>query len=97
MFIAILFLMAKLLFWNYFSLGIAPIVVGLFFFSSVQMLFIGLLGEYVGAIYTRVRRMPLVVELERVNFDRVDEESIVRSAAPDVPPAAADDGVTSLR
>lgn len=69
MLIAVLFLVAKLVFWNSFSLGIAPIVVGLFFFASIQMLFIGLLGEYVGAIYTRVRRMPLVVELERVNFD----------------------------
>lgn len=63
------FLVAKLLFWNYFSLGIAPIVIGMFFFASIQMFFIGLLGEYIGAIYTRVRKLPLVVEMERINFD----------------------------
>jgi polyisoprenyl-phosphate glycosyltransferase len=62
------FLVAKLLFWDYFSLGIAPILIGMFFFASVQMFFIGLLGEYIGAIYTRVRRLPLVVEMERINF-----------------------------
>jgi glycosyltransferase involved in cell wall biosynthesis len=66
---AIGFLLAKLLFWNYFSLGLAPILIGMFFFASVQMFFIGLLGEYIGAIYTRVRKLPLVVEMERVNFD----------------------------
>jgi polyisoprenyl-phosphate glycosyltransferase len=68
MVLAFTFLLAKLLFWNSFSLGVAPILVGMFFFASFQMLFIGLLGEYVGAIYTRVRRLPLVVEMERVNF-----------------------------
>lgn len=65
---AMFFLIAKLLFWNSFSMGIAPILIGMFFFGAIQMLFIGLLGEYIGAIYTRVRGLPLVVELERVNF-----------------------------
>lgn len=69
MMVAVGVFIAKLLFWNSFSLGIAPILMGMFFFASVQMLFIGLLGEYIGAIYTRVRRLPLVVEMERVNFD----------------------------
>jgi polyisoprenyl-phosphate glycosyltransferase len=69
MVMTLFFLVAKLLFWNSFSLGIAPILIGMFFFASIQMLFIGLLGEYIGAIYTRVRKLPLVVELERVNFD----------------------------
>jgi len=69
MVMALFFLVAKILFWNSFSLGIAPILIGMFFFASIQMLFIGLLGEYIGAIYTRVRRLPLVVELERVNFE----------------------------
>ncbi|MDF3942659.1 glycosyltransferase family 2 protein [Achromobacter denitrificans] len=58
----------KLFFWDKFQLGIAPIMIGMFFFASLQMLFIGLLGEYIGAIYTRVRKLPLVVEMERVNF-----------------------------
>jgi glycosyltransferase involved in cell wall biosynthesis len=68
--IAFAFLVAKLLFWNLFQLGMAPVLVGLFFFGGIQMFFIGLLGEYVGAIHTQVRNMPLVVESERVNFDK---------------------------
>ncbi len=68
MILAFAFLLAKLMFWSSFSLGVAPILIGMFFFASIQMLFIGLLGEYIGAIYTRVRKLPLVVELERVNF-----------------------------
>ena len=70
--IAFGFLIAKLLFWNSFQLGIAPILIGIFFFGAVQMFFIGMLGEYVGAIYTHVRKLPLVVESERVNFDSPD-------------------------
>lgn len=65
---AFLVLILKLVFWDKFQLGIAPIMIGMFFFASLQMLFIGLLGEYIGAIYTRVRKLPLVVEMERVNF-----------------------------
>jgi glycosyltransferase involved in cell wall biosynthesis len=66
--VALGFLIAKILFWNQFSLGTAPILIGIFFFGAVQTFFIGVIGEYVGSIYTQVRNMPLVVELERVNF-----------------------------
>ena len=59
----------KLLFWNNFSVGIAPIVIGIFFFSSVQLIAIGILGEYLGAIHTHVQHRPLVVERERINFE----------------------------
>lgn len=69
LFLAVVFFVAKLLFWNYFQLGTAPILIGLFFFFAMQMFFVGLLGEYIGSIHTKVRNMPLVVELERVNFD----------------------------
>ncbi len=62
------FLVAKLVFWNYFQLGISPILIGIFFFGAVQMFFIGLLGEYIASIHTQVRNMPLVIEAERVNF-----------------------------
>ena len=58
----------KLIFWNSFSVGVAPLVIGLFVFSSVQLFFLGIVGEYVGAIHTQVLRRPLVVEKERVNF-----------------------------
>ena len=66
--VAIGYFIAKLLFWNEFSLGMAPVIIGLFFFSSVQLFFIGIIGEYIGAIYTQVQKRPLVVEKERVNF-----------------------------
>jgi glycosyltransferase involved in cell wall biosynthesis len=59
----------KLIFWKSFSLGIAPIVVGLFFFASVQLFFLGVLGEYIGSIHTQVLKRPLVIEKERMNFD----------------------------
>lgn len=63
------YLVAKLIFWERFTLGIAPLVVGLFLFASVQLFFIGILGEYIGAIHTQVVRRPLVIEKERLNFD----------------------------
>lgn len=58
----------KLCNWHSFQVGIAPLVIGLFFFSSVQLIFIGVLGEYIGAIYTQVKNKPLVIEEERLNF-----------------------------
>jgi len=58
----------KLLFWQNFSLGLAPVAVGLFFFGSVQLFFLGMLGEYIGAINTKVTKRPLVIEKERINF-----------------------------
>jgi glycosyltransferase involved in cell wall biosynthesis len=67
--VAILFIIAKLLFWNSFSFGIAPILIGIFFFGSLQAFFIGVVGEYIGSIYTQVRKLPLVTEAERINFD----------------------------
>lgn len=63
-------LVAKLLYWEAVQLGTAPMVIGLFFFGSVQAFFIGVLGEYIGSIHTQVRNLPLVVELERVNFEK---------------------------
>ena len=59
----------KLIFWKSFSVGIAPLVIGLFFFSSVQLFFIGIIGEYIGSIQTQVLKRPLVIEKERINFD----------------------------
>jgi polyisoprenyl-phosphate glycosyltransferase len=67
-FIGIYYLIRKLLYWNAFNLGTAPIAVGLFMFASVQLFFVGILGEYIGAIYTKVSNQPLVVEEERINF-----------------------------
>lgn len=65
---ALVYLLAKLLFWDSFSIGVAPLLIGIFFFGAVQLFFIGLLGEYIGSIHTKVRKMPLVIESERINF-----------------------------
>ena len=50
-------------------MGIAPLVIGIFFFGSVQLISVGILGEYIGSIHTHVQKRPLVVERERVNFE----------------------------
>ncbi|MDR3763153.1 MAG: glycosyltransferase family 2 protein [Acidobacteriota bacterium] len=63
------YLAYKLLFWKNFSLGVAPILIGFFFLGSLQMVFLGILGEYVGAIHTMLMKRPFVVEQERVNFE----------------------------
>jgi glycosyltransferase involved in cell wall biosynthesis len=63
------YLVYKLIFWSRFSVGIAPLVIGVFFILSLQMLFLGLIGEYIGTIHTMVQNRPLVVEQERVNFE----------------------------
>jgi len=67
--IAVVYLVYKLLYWHEFQLGLAPLIIGIFFFSSVQLFFIGILGEYIGAIYTQVKNRPMVFERERINFD----------------------------
>jgi glycosyltransferase involved in cell wall biosynthesis len=67
--VAIGYLLAKLLFWYRFPIGLAPLLIAVLFFSSVQLFFIGLLGEYIGAIHTQVQKRPLVIEAERINFD----------------------------
>ena len=66
--VALVYLIYKLVFWYSLPVGTAPLVIGLFFFASVQLFFIGILGEYIGAIHTQVLRRPLVVEKERINF-----------------------------
>jgi glycosyltransferase involved in cell wall biosynthesis len=66
--VAFVYLIYKLIFWYTLPVGTAPLVVGLFFFASVQLFFIGILGEYIGAIHTQVLKRPLVVEKERINF-----------------------------
>jgi hypothetical protein len=68
-FVSLAYLIYKLIFWNHFSVGIAPLVIGVFFFMSIQMLFMGIVGEYIGTIHTLVQKRPLVVEQERVNFE----------------------------
>jgi glycosyltransferase involved in cell wall biosynthesis len=66
--VALGYFVYKLLYWDNFQVGIAPLVIGIFFFSAVQLFFIGVLGEYIGMIHTQVVHRPLVVEKERINF-----------------------------
>jgi glycosyltransferase involved in cell wall biosynthesis len=66
--IAFIYFIYKLVRWDWFSAGQAPLVIGLFFFSSVQLFFIGIVGEYIGSIHTQVLKRPLVIEKERINF-----------------------------
>jgi glycosyltransferase involved in cell wall biosynthesis len=67
--IALGYLVYKLAYWDHFSVGMAPLVIGLFFLGSVQLLALGVVGEYVGAIHTQVMNRPLVIEQERINFE----------------------------
>lgn len=71
--ISVVYLLLKLLFWEEFAMGTAPILIGMFFFASAQLFFIGLLGEYVSAILRHVSNRPLVVEQERINFEPAGE------------------------
>ena len=65
---AFFYLIMKLVFWSHFELGLAPTMIGLFFLGSVQLISLGIIGEYVGSIHTFVQRRPLVTEKERINF-----------------------------
>lgn len=65
---ALFYFIYKLVFWQTFNAGMAPLVIGLFFMGSVQLFFLGIIGEYIGSIYTQVRKRPLVIEKERINF-----------------------------
>ena len=68
MIVAVGYLVAKLIYWDAFDLGTAPTLIGVFFMGSVQLLFLGILGEYVLNINTRIMKRPLVVEERRINF-----------------------------
>jgi glycosyltransferase involved in cell wall biosynthesis len=80
------YLLAKLIFWNKFEIGVAPAVIGLFLFSSALLFFVGMLGEYIASIHGHVRLMPLVVERERINFP---PDRMTSLAQPCVPPPPA--------
>ncbi len=67
--VALVYLILKLTMWDTFELGLAPLVIGVYLFASVQLFFIGMLGEYIGSIHTQVYHRPLVIEKERINFD----------------------------
>ncbi len=67
-FVAISYFIYKLIFWDRFDVGIAPVVIGIFFIGGIQLFFLGIIGEYVGSIFTEIKKKPLVIEKERINF-----------------------------
>jgi glycosyltransferase involved in cell wall biosynthesis len=67
--VALAYLILKLTFWSTFSFGLAPMLIGVFFISSLQLVFLGVMGEYIGSIYTLVQKRPYAVELDRINFE----------------------------
>ena len=67
-FAALVYLVLKLVYWDRFSAGFAPMIIGLFFLNAIELLFIGFVGEYVMSINTRIMNRPLVIEEERINF-----------------------------
>lgn len=69
MIVAIVYLVLKLIYWDRFAAGMAPLLIGMCFLGSVQIFFIGLVGEYILTINARVMKRPLVVEEERINFE----------------------------
>ncbi|KAA6338207.1 putative glycosyltransferase [termite gut metagenome] len=70
--IAIITLINKLVYWDSYEIGLASVIIGLFFFASIQLMFLGIIGEYISAIFIQVRKRPLVIERERINFDTND-------------------------
>jgi hypothetical protein len=71
--ISIVYLFYKLLFWNEFQLGVAPIIILFTFLFSIVLFFLGIIGEYILSIHIRLRKRPLVIEKERINFDKKNE------------------------
>lgn len=72
--VALAYLMMKLMYWDRFAAGNAPILLSVLFFGGIQLLFLGLLGEYVMNINTRVIDRPMVVVEEKINFPSADEK-----------------------
>lgn len=67
--IALVYLVMKLVWWDRFPAGMAPMLIGMLFLGSIQIFFIGLVGEYILTINSRVMKRPLVIEEERINFE----------------------------
>lgn len=72
--VAIFYFVVKLLNWNGYDMGMASVAVGLFFLGAVQLIFIGLIGEYILSMNQRIMNRPLVIEEERINFDEENQQ-----------------------
>ncbi len=90
---ALVYFILKLVFWYNMPMGIAPLIISVFFFSSIQLFFIGLLGEYIAQILTKVTNRPLVIESERINFDSAAKAAVktdITGESPDEDTTSAD-------
>lgn len=74
--IGLVYLIMKLIWWDRFSAGMAPMLIGVFFIGSLQLFFIGLIGEYIMNMNKRLMNRPLVVEEERINFKEEDSKEL---------------------
>ncbi len=72
--VAVVYLIMKLMYWDRFAAGMAPLLIGMCFLGSIQLFFIGFLGEYIMSINQRVMHRPLVIEEERLNFEKAEKE-----------------------
>lgn len=72
---AIVYLILKLIYWDRFAAGMIPALLGMLFLGSLQLFFIGIVGEYIMSINTRIIHRPLVIEDERINFDKSDDKN----------------------
>lgn len=85
MMVALIYLVLKLLYWDRFPAGTAPLLIGMSFLGSVQIFFIGLVGEYILSINSRMMKRPLVIEEERLNFtgeaENTEEDALLRAAS----------------
>ena len=78
MLVALVYLVLKLMYWDRFPAGMVPLLIGMFFLGSIQIFFIGLVGEYIMSMNARIMKRPLVIEEERINFT---EEDMLLTAA----------------
>ena len=86
MMVALVYLILKLIYWDRFPAGMAPLLIGMCFLGSVQIFFIGLVGEYILSINARIMKRPLVIEEERINFtcdaqEDTDEDLLLMAAS----------------
>ncbi|MFT4107814.1 MAG: glycosyltransferase family 2 protein [Lacrimispora sp.] len=72
MLVALIYLVLKLMYWDRFPAGMTPLLIGMFFLGSIQIFFIGLVGEYIMSMNARIMKRPLVIEEERINFTKED-------------------------
>lgn len=68
-FFGVSYFLYKIIFWNKFSVGVAPLVIGMFFLASMQLVSLGIIGEYIGQVHTQIQNRPYVFERERINFE----------------------------